>query len=265
MRAFIIRVCAGLVALTICATAQPAQATGKLGIVLIHGKQGNPGQMGDIVSALTHAGYLVDRPEMCWSHRRIYDRPYLACLSDIDRAVEHLRKEGATEIVVAGHSLGGNGAIAYGARHPGIKGVIAFAPAHASEYLVHRPEISSEVKRAKGLIAKGHGDERTTFNDSNTSYKGVVTIQVHATPRTYVSFYGPDSPAVMPANASRLKMPLLIVSGTQDRSQKQAPFTFKSAPANPLNRFVKVNSSHMGTPEAGKAAMLAWLKALTAK
>lgn len=265
MRASVVRACAGLAAMAAFGFALPAQAGGKLGVVLIHGKQGNPDQMSDIVGALTQAGYLVDRPEMCWSRLRIYDRAYLDCLSDIDRAVAQLRKRGATEIVVAGHSLGGNAAIGYGARHPDIKGVIAFAPAHAPEHLAQRPVIAPELKRANEMIAKGRGDDKATFKDSNTSYKGAVTIEVRATPRAYASFYGPQSPAVMPTNASRLKMPLLIVSSPQDTSQKQASYTFKSAPANPLNRFVTVSSSHMGTPEAGKSAMLAWLKELNAK
>ena len=30
--------------------------------------------------ALQGAGYLVEAPEMCWSRRRIYDRPFLDCL-----------------------------------------------------------------------------------------------------------------------------------------------------------------------------------------
>jgi pimeloyl-ACP methyl ester carboxylesterase len=265
MRTFSLGLCAGLVILMVLGIALPARATGKLGIVLIHGKQGNPTQLSDTVAALTHAGYLVDRPEMCWSHRRIYDRAYLDCLSEIDRAVEQLRKRGATEIVVAGQSLGGNAAIGYGARHPDIKGVIAFAPAHAPEFIAKRPEIAADIARARALIAKGEGDRRTTFNDANTSARGSFAIKVSATPRIYLSFYGSDSPAVMPANAARLKMPILLVSGSHDPTQRQAPFTFRRAPENPLNRFVKVNSDHPGTPEAGKAPMLAWLKELTAK
>jgi pimeloyl-ACP methyl ester carboxylesterase len=265
MRAFALHVCAGfaLIGLAITLPAQAAQAAGKLGVVLIHGKQGNPSQLGNIVAALTHAGYLVDRPEMCWSHRRIYDRAYPDCLAEIDRAVERLRKDGATEIVVAGQSLGGNAAIGYGARHPDIKGVIAFAPAHAPEFIAKRPEVAADIARAKALIAKGEGDRRTTFSDANTGGKGSFAIKVSATPRVYLSFYGAESPAVMPANAARLKMPILLVSGSHDPTQRQAPFTFRHAPENPLNRFVKVDSNHPGTPEAGKAAMLAWLKELT--
>ena len=46
------------------------------GIVLMHGLQGSPNQVIDsLATALQGAGYLVETPEMCWSRRRIFDRP----------------------------------------------------------------------------------------------------------------------------------------------------------------------------------------------
>ena len=51
------------------------------------------------------AGYLVDTPEMCWSRRRIYDRPFLDCLTEIDSAIGRLKGRGAGTIVSAGSSL----------------------------------------------------------------------------------------------------------------------------------------------------------------
>ena len=56
-----------------------------IGIVLMHGKTGSPNTVIDqLATALQSAGYLVDTPEMCWSRRRIYDRPFLDCLTEID-------------------------------------------------------------------------------------------------------------------------------------------------------------------------------------
>ncbi|MBX9633773.1 MAG: alpha/beta hydrolase, partial [Magnetospirillum sp.] len=101
-----------------------AQADDKLGIVLMHGKEGRPDRIIDhLASALSSEGFLVDSPEMCWSKRRIYDKPYAQCLAELDQSVARLKAEGATAIVIAGHSLGGNGALGYGATH-GVKGVI---------------------------------------------------------------------------------------------------------------------------------------------
>ncbi len=66
-----------LLNLLIIALGLSAQAGESVGIVLMHGKNGQPGSMQALVDALEAAGYRVDRPEMCWSRRRIYDLPYL--------------------------------------------------------------------------------------------------------------------------------------------------------------------------------------------
>ena len=107
----------------------PALAQSRVGIVLMHGKQSTPERMQRLADALSGAGYLVERPEMCWSERRIYDRAYPDCLSDVDAAVARLRVAGVSGVVVAGQSLGGNAALAYGARRDGLLGVITPAAA----------------------------------------------------------------------------------------------------------------------------------------
>jgi hypothetical protein len=80
----------------------PAQAWEKFGIVLMHGRDRLPGHMARLTNTLASAVFKVQRPEMCWSRRRIYYRSYLDCLHDIDDAVESLKSAGITEIVIAG-------------------------------------------------------------------------------------------------------------------------------------------------------------------
>ena len=106
----------------------------------MHGKQSAPGEHDDLAGALVRAGYAVERPEMCWSNRRIYDLPYLDCLREIHAATARLKSRGATEFVVAGHSLGANAALAYGAVNRGLKGIVALAPGHRPEVLSRRPK-----------------------------------------------------------------------------------------------------------------------------
>src|SRR5262245_51241910 len=66
-----------------------------IGIVLMHGKTGSPNTVIDrLATTLQGAGYLVETPEMCWSVRRIYDRPFLDCLTEIDSAVARLKGRG---------------------------------------------------------------------------------------------------------------------------------------------------------------------------
>src|SRR3984957_21014054 len=87
-----------------------------LGVVFIHGKGVWAGAFdGGLVALLHEAGAKVATPEMPWSFRRIYGGTYEDAMGEIDAAVAALRAEGATQIVVVGHSLGGNAAIGYAA------------------------------------------------------------------------------------------------------------------------------------------------------
>jgi pimeloyl-ACP methyl ester carboxylesterase len=243
----------------------PAQTPAKLGIVLLHGKTGSPDRpaIATLAAALRNAGYVVELPEMCWSGRRIYDKALLACLAELDPLVAKLKAAGLG-VVVAGHSLGGSAAIAYGARHPGLAGIAALAPAPPLQFLAQRPDIAASLARAKSLVAQGEGDRPGDFTDFNTGDAGSGPFTIHATARIYLSFLDPAGPAFMLANIPRLTAPLLVVSGSSDKSQQSIPGAFAEVPPNPLNRFVSVSAGHMQTPQAAIPAMLAWLATLPA-
>jgi pimeloyl-ACP methyl ester carboxylesterase len=246
--------------------AAPDWAQARIGIVLLHGKQGTPEMqrgrtvvIGGLADALAGAGYAVERPDMCWSRTRIYDSAYLDCLAEIDAVVARLKAGGSNAIVVMGMSLGGNAVLGYGARRDGLAAIVAIAPAPAPEALVrNNATIADGVTRATAMIAAGKSGERAEFPDVNGGQE--FTVQV--TPVVYASFFSPDGPANMRANISHLKAPLLVVSGTADRSQKYVASIFAAAPANPANKLVEVPSNHLGTPAAGTASILAWLQAL---
>lgn len=111
--------------------ASPLHAEGKTGVVLMHGKWGTslPGSpVGKLASYLRNEGFLVAAPEMPWSRERGLDKPYEDAMSEIDEIVKQLRDQGATRVVVGGHSMGANAAIGYGARREGLAGVMAIAP-----------------------------------------------------------------------------------------------------------------------------------------
>jgi pimeloyl-ACP methyl ester carboxylesterase len=243
-----------------------AQAPGpqKTGIVLLHGKSGTPleAPLMGLAWALLNAGYWVALPEMCWSRTRIYDESYLDCFADIDRAIAGLKAQGVSRVVLAGHSLGGNAALGYGALHGGLAGIIALAPAPDNRYLVRQPVVAASLARAQDLIASGQGDERMEFTDYNNGRAGLGPITVNATPRVFVSFDSADGPAALTANLPRLKAPLLMVAGDGDPSIHDPGGLFALAPANPFNRLVNVKSDHMGTPQAAIDAVLAWLASL---
>jgi dienelactone hydrolase len=236
----------------------PAHAADKIGIVLMHGKQGHPDRLSSLAGALSSAGYLIDTPEMCWSRNRGYDRPYLDCLSQINASISRLKSRGATAIVVAGHSLGGNAALGYAARNNGLKGVIALAPAHNPERWSGRPAIAKSVASAKAMVAAGKGDSRASFTDLNHGKE----FSIQAPAKIYLSFFDPNGPAVIPANTSRVKAPLLWVAGSSDPTQSSGPgYAFAKA-SNPKNKYVAVSADHMGTIGASHATMITWLKDL---
>jgi pimeloyl-ACP methyl ester carboxylesterase len=243
------------VAVVLTAAMSVAAAQDRIGVVLLHGKQSAPEQHEPLASAVAAAGFPVERPEMCWSGRRIYDRDYLGCLRDIDSAIDRLRQRGATVLVTAGHSLGANGALAYGARNT-VRGVIALAPGHRPEVLARRPRIAEDLERARRLVAEGRSDRLTSFAD----YNGSLVITVTATPVAYLSFFAPDSPAVMPDNAARLKAPLLYVVGSADPLQRGAEEIFAKAPPHPLNRYITVPAGHLDTSAAAARAVVEWLR-----
>ena len=229
-----------------------------IGIVMMHGKHGTPTQLQQLAETVSNAGFLVERPEMCWSAARIYDRTYLECFADIDAAAARLKQHGATAIVVLGMSLGGNAALGFGARRQGLKAIITLAPAHAPELLGRRAEIAESVAKAQTTAAAGKSNEKTTFDDINLG----TIFSVTTTPAIYLSFFGPESPAVMPENAAHLTAPLLMVSGTNDATQRTTDKIFARVPFDPRNKHVMVDADHMETPTASTAVVLSWLKML---
>jgi len=270
--AFVTRFVLALALVALCAFAPPASAQQRIGIVLLHGKLGGALGMaanarGDaygshLIFALRNAGYLVAAPEMCWSRRRGFDKTYPDCVAEVDNAIAQLKAQGATEIVVGGLSLGGNGAIAYGATHTGIIGIIAFGPADDPTRKSQRPEVAASLARARQLIAQGQGDTKTSFDDFNTGTGGSYAMSVTTTPRIFVSFNDTDALTHIGPNLAKLTVPILWVAGDGDPTQASASMLFQTVPANPRNRFVTVHSNHIGTPDAGADATLAWLAQL---
>jgi pimeloyl-ACP methyl ester carboxylesterase len=235
------------------------QAQPKTGIVLMHGWRSAPDDrlFGGLHAALLGAGYLVEMPEMCWSNGRVFDESLLDCFADIDAAIARLKAQGATEIVISGHSLGGSAALAYGARHEGLKGIIAMAP--APDPSGQLPDVAFNLDRAQQLIDSGQGDQKILFTHYNHTQSGYDMTYVFAAPRALLSFDAAHGPAEMSANLAALKAPLLWIAGKDDDTQNRAYELFMLAPKNPLNRLIKVNADHNGTPQAAIPAVLDWL------
>jgi pimeloyl-ACP methyl ester carboxylesterase len=247
-------------------SASSARAPDKIGVVLMHGELGAPGRIIDgLAGRLEKAGYLVSRPDMCWSARRSYEQEFEACLAVVDGAIVRLRNLGATRIVVGGFSLGGAAAIVYGAAHPDLLGVFALAPTHDAKALANVSSVSESVARAKALVAQGKGETSASFADVAIGPSGAYANEIATTPNVYLSFFGDGSAVDIPKSVATLKPPLLWAASREDATQVGGAAAFAKTPPNPLNRYVEVSGSHLTTPDAASDAVLEWLAELGKK
>ena len=237
-----------------------AWAGGELGVVLLHGKGGTPANLQALALKLTQAGHQVAVPEMPWSKFRLYNATVAEAQGEVDQAVAGLRQKGASAIVILGHSMGGNMAIAYAARRRGLAGVAALAPGHLVETTSVQQLVGDSVARARALVAEGKGKEPDEFDDiNNGKVSTVITSAEH-----YLDYFDPQGAANMPATVAGLQAPLLWVVGTRDPVifDRGRAYVFDRAPANAYNRYGVVEADHMGTPDAASDLVLDWLRGL---
>ena len=243
--------------------AQKVQPAG-VGIVLLHGKGGRPsGSIATLGQALSAQSIKVALPEMAWSGRggkvSNYDVSYEQALSSIDTAISNLRAQGASKIIIAGHSLGANAALAYAAlRSKKISGVIAIAPGHMPERM-KLPDIQKALTEARQKISAQLGNQRATFPDINSGER----FEVSGTYMGWFSYFDPNGTAVMSKNASRLTVPLLYIVGRSDPlSSVGRNYIFDKARPNSKNRYIEVDAGHLDTPDRSTTPILEWLKKL---
>lgn len=230
------------------------------GVVVLHGKQGSPDRLvADLSAQLRAAGFVVVTPEMPWSGRRDFSVGFDVALSEIDAAVRELRAKGAAKVVVAGHSLGGNAALAYAARFP-VDAIVCLAPAHTPEQPRQRERFAEDVQRARDMVAAGRGQDTADFHDVNMGKGFVMTVSA----QSYLSYNDPDGPAVMPKSATALStaLPILWVVGARDPLTRDKAYVFDLAPAHPLSRYVVIEADHKGTPTAAVGLVVEWLRGL---
>jgi len=256
---FIARIAIALMALAPISPIKAEPVAGeKIGILIMHGKGGTKRLISSLGRALEDAGALIKMPLMGWSAGRIYDKGYEESMDEIDTYVAELETAGATRIFVAGHSIGANAALGYGARREGLAGVILLAYGHVPGKRGFAQKLSKSTNKARRMIDAGNGEETAVFNDS-----GGANETATSSANDLFSWFDPKGPATINNNAGKLKpnTPIPCIDGDHDQ-WKRCKEILGSAPENPSTKHAVVDADHKGTPSASAEVVLDWLQGL---
>lgn len=242
-----------------------AQSAGPtLGVVVMHGKGGSPHRhVNELAGALVAQGYQVANLEMPWSAKREYDASVDAAEKEVELAIAALRSQGATKIVVAGHSQGGLFALYFASRHA-VDGVVLIAPGGDPSSNIPREKLADAVQHARTLIADGKGHEKATLADYESA-KG--TTPVVTTPTIYLSWFDPGNALGLMQSAKRLSpaTPVLYVAPRNDYPAllKINPSLYAALPRHAKTQYYEPSVTHLKAPTASIPAILEWTQALS--
>jgi pimeloyl-ACP methyl ester carboxylesterase len=233
-----------------------------VGIVLIHGKWGNPtGNIKPLADALRSNGYRVVTPLMPWSVKRGYDKSYQEAIGELDEIVSSFKTRGVSRVYVMGTSFGANGSIAYAAygKHP-IDGVVAIAPGHIIDLPRFSKIYSKDVALAGEMIKAGKGDEIGNFLDSNAGKRQQFDMKAS----TYWSYFDPNGMGSMSISSKKItpKIPLFVLLGGQHdiATPLGKEYIFSNWPEHPKSVYTTLEGAeHFTAPEFAIDPILKWL------
>jgi len=249
-----------LLAMTLNVLLASAYGAERLGVVILHDKNGSPGKaVSEVERVLRNVGFGVTVPELPWSTKRGFDATFQQALVEIGLAAQELRVDGCDKIALVGHGLGANAALAFAASRPGIFAVVALAPSHDPER--HHEVFLPDVRKARSMLTIGSGQKRSLFTDFNMD----KDYDLSTTAEVYLSFNDPDGQAVMPRSCAALNkdIPLLWVVGLRDPlSHLGRYYAYAKAPSNPNSRYEEVAADHLGVPRMASLLVASWLRDL---
>lgn len=247
-----------------------------VGVVLMHGK--NPGgpddpSLSSITGKMNDAGFKVLVPNMPWSKQRYIDVPWEKAMDEIDQQIGILRSKGATKIVLAGHSMGCPAAMSFAANRAGVDAIVLLAPGHSPElYYQGLPQapfrnwvVKESVDKAREMVANHRGDEpNVAFSDVNQGRR----VSVWTTPRTFLSYFEPNSDAEMSVTATKIPphVPVLWVIGDGDSLIKLGrDYVFNKLPVNSMSKYLEVSANHLSTPTKAADQVVDWIISVVSK
>lgn len=164
------------------------------------------------LSDRSHAMYDCPTPH----HHRHTD-----ALDEIGFWLGRLKEEGARNIVLLGHSRGGNQTAWYAAEHddPAISQVVLVAPMvwdeeqEAAEYRKNfGTELDPLFEQAHAMVADGRGGEFMAGIDF------LYCKDTNATADAVVSYYAPDPRRDTPRLLAKIAKPVVVIAGSDDKA-----------------------------------------------
>lgn len=136
--------------------------------------------------------------------------------------VDWLKKQGASQIIMTGHSGGANsiGQFMRGRKDPAIPKVVLFAPGTADHYgrtpegyrARYRTDLNVILERARSLVEAGEGD--TFMDDIDVSFCPRTKVSANS----FLSYYGPANVKhrLLPQQMKGLRTPTLVIAASED-------------------------------------------------
>lgn len=185
------------------------QGDGSAGALVLHGFTGNPSSMRRLAESFAEAGYHVELPRLPGHGTTIEDMlqtTWTDWTGEVEQAYERLTGR-ASEVVVAGLSMGGSLALWLALRHPEIKGLVCVNPATAplgDDIL----EMVREAKAGGAAVMPGIGNDIADPDEQELAYEG--------TPLAPLLSFVEDALEPMTSRFGELQMPLRLFTSRQD-------------------------------------------------
>ncbi|MBP7567810.1 MAG: alpha/beta hydrolase [Burkholderiaceae bacterium] len=252
-------------ALAAALAASPASANERIGVLMLHGK--NPGSNQDpgfspMKAAFEREGWLTAFPDMPWSRTRYIDGNWDKAMAETASHVKSLREQGATKIVIVGHSIGTPAALSHAARGGDADALVLLAPGHIPYGYYNNPAfkvVRDSVDEARKLVADGKGDARERFSDINQGRQ----LTVVATARDYLSYFDPASDADMSVTSPRIPARIAVFTAIGEADplfRNVRRYFVDKLPSNPKNRYLEVSGGHLDTPHVAREEVIQWIK-----
>ena len=232
--------------------------------ILIHGKWSHPNTplLRILEKELKEKNYIVTKPNMPWSRTRQYDQSYEEALKDLSKIIQKYKKDGVKKIILIGHSVGANAAIAYQSYIGDADAIVAITPGHSPYYMYERNKHHAYiVKKAEDKIKKNENKSLINFFDINCG----IERKFNSSADIFFSYFNPQGLGHMPTSIKNFKnpTPLLYIEGATDHIRTGPERIFLKAPHHNLSTYILTSGNHITTPEISSKQIVNWLNFLT--